>query len=109
MAPWAEGAHVAPSPAKERPRRHRKPHDDNGHGDYAKLIASGGRAAGLAEADIIHAVTSLAGLDGEAVRNVRMLERFALLEVPAAEAARVAGAVDGTEVRGYTLRIEPAR
>ena len=39
---------------------------------------------------------------------MRMLERFALLEVPAAEAARVAGAVDGTEVRGHTLRVEPA-
>jgi ATP-dependent RNA helicase DeaD len=109
VAPWAEGAHVAPSPAKERPRRHRKPHDANGHGDYRKLIASGGRAAGLAEADLIHAVTSKAGLDGEAVRNVRVLERFALLEVPASEAERVAGAVDGAEVRGHTLRIEPAK
>ena len=63
----------------------------------------------MAEADIIHAVTAGTGLDGEAIRNVRMLERFALLEVPAKEAARVAGAVDGTEVRGHTLRLEPAR
>ena len=87
---------------------HRKPHDANGagNGDFTKLIASGGRAAGLAEADLIHAVTSQAGLDGEAVRNVRLLERFALLEVPAAEAERVAGAVDGTAVRGHTLRVE---
>jgi ATP-dependent RNA helicase DeaD len=83
---------VAPVPTKEPPRRHRKPHDANGH-----------------EADLIHAVTSLAGLDGEAVRNVRMLERFALLEVPAADATRVAGAVDGTAVRGHTLRVERAR
>jgi ATP-dependent RNA helicase DeaD len=111
IAPWAEGAHVAPVPTSEPPRRHRKPHDANGarDADYAKLIASGGRAAGLAEADLIHAVTSHAGLDGEAVRNVRVLERFALLEVPAAEAARVAGAVDGTAVRGHTLRVEAAR
>jgi ATP-dependent RNA helicase DeaD len=111
VAPWAEGAHVAPARTKEPPRRHRKPHDANGTRavEYTKLIASGGRAAGLAEADLIHAVTSQAGLDGEAVRNVRLLERFALLEVPTAEAARVAGAVDGTAVRGHTLRIEPAR
>ena len=93
----------------ERPRRHRKPHDAETNGVYTKLIASGGRAAGLAEADIIHAVTAGAGLDGEAIRNVRMLERFALLEVPAEDAERVAGAVDGTDVRGYTLRLEPAR
>jgi ATP-dependent RNA helicase DeaD len=109
IAPWAEGAHVAPSPAVERPRRHRKPRDANGDGNFAKLIASGGRAAGLAEADLIHAVTAQAGLDGEAVRNVRLLERFALLEVPASEADRVAGAVTGTAVRGHTLRVEPAR
>jgi len=115
IAPWTEGAHVAPAPAREEPRRHgRKPHDEpavvvNGDAAFAKLIASGGRAAGLAEADLVHAVTSAAGLDGEAVRNVRVLERFALLEVPAAEAARVAGAVDGTDVRGHTLRLEPAR
>src|SRR5215208_539529 len=114
ISPWAEGAKVKPSPAVERPRRHSKPHDPervatNGDGAYAKLIASGGRAAGLAEADIIHAVAAGAGLDGEATRNVRMLVRFALLEVPAGEAERVAGAVDGTDVRGHTLRLETAR
>jgi ATP-dependent RNA helicase DeaD len=114
ISPWAEGAHVAPAPVHESTRRrHRKPHDGDGARArdvaFAKLIASGGRAAGLVEADIIHAVTAGAGLDGEAVRNVRLLERFALLEVPSADAARVAGAVDGTAVRGYTMRVEPAR
>jgi ATP-dependent RNA helicase DeaD len=112
IAPWAEGAKVGPAPLKESSRRrHRKPHDHVGsaNGGYAKLIASGGRAAGLAEADLIHAVAAEAGLDGEAIRNVRVLERFALLEVPAHEAERVAGAVDGTSVRGHTLRLETAR
>ena len=28
ISPWAEGAHVAPAPIAEPPRRHRKPHDD---------------------------------------------------------------------------------
>src|SRR3954466_110878 len=84
IAPWTEGARVAPAAASEPPRRHRKPHEDvaivNGAG-YRKLIASGGRAAGLSEADLIAAVHG-AGLDGEAIRRVRLLERFALLEVP---------------------------
>jgi ATP-dependent RNA helicase DeaD len=111
VSPWAEGAHVAPAPLHEsaRGRRHRKPHDSAENGRFTKLIANGGRAAGLAEADLIHAVTSHAGLDGEAVRNVRLLERFALFEVPEGDAERVAGAVDGTAVRGHTLRIEAAR
>src|SRR5919202_1489955 len=113
ISPWAEGARVAPARAEEPPRRrHRKPrdpstYDTNGH--FRTLIASGGRAAGLAEGDLVHAVTSRGGLDGEAVRNVRLLERFALLEVPAPEADRVAEAVDGADVRGHVLRVEAAR
>ena len=110
ISPWAEGAHVAPVPLEEaRPRRHRKPHDtDRNGGGYRKLIASGGRAAGLAESDLIAAVAAT-GLDGEAIRNVRLLERFALFEVPAGQAERVADEVDGTPVRGHTLRLELAK
>ncbi len=54
-------------------------------------------------------MTQGAGLDGEAVRDVRLLERFAMLSVPAADAQRVATAVSGTTVRGVELRLEPAR
>jgi len=113
IAPWAEGAHVAPAKLHERrPRRHRKPHDEaapvDGDGSFRKLIASGGRAAGLAESDVIGAVAAT-GLDGEAIRNVQLLERFVLFEVPSGDAARVADSVDGTEVRGHTLRLELAK
>jgi ATP-dependent RNA helicase DeaD len=114
ISPWSEGAHVAPAKVEEiRPRRHRtKPHDVpaavNGDAGYRKLIASGGRAAGLAESDLISAVAAT-GLDGEAIRNVRLLERFMLFEVPADQAEHVAGKVDGTDVRGHTLRLELAR
>src|SRR5215218_4785575 len=56
IAPWIEGAHVAPVQASEpRPRRHRKPTDEavttsdaivtNG-GGYTKLIANAGRHEG---------------------------------------------------------------
>ena len=104
---------MAPSKVEERrPRRHRKPHDVapavNGDGGFAKLIASGGRAAGLAESDLIGAVAAI-GVDGESIRNVRVLERFAIFEVPTDQAARVADSVDGTDVRGHTLRLELAK
>ena len=113
ISPWAEGAHVAPAKLQERrPRRHRKPHDEaaavNGDGSFRKLIASGGRAAGLAESDVIGAVAAT-GLDGEAIRNVRLLDQFVLFELPADQAARVAESVDGTDVRGHTLRLELAK
>ena len=51
-------------------------------GGYTQLIADAGRAEGVEAADLIAAMTA-SGLDGEAIRNVRVLERFALLEIPA--------------------------
>jgi ATP-dependent RNA helicase DeaD len=96
LAPWAAGAHVAPVRAEEpRRKRHRKPHDDGllHDGEFRTLIARSGRADGTTEADVIAAVTKV-GLDGEHVRNVRLLERFALLEVPEAEVERVVSEAD---------------
>jgi len=110
IEPWSAGAHTKPAPVSERPRRHSKPHlSRNGDEPYATLIASGGRTDGLEVADLVHAVTAAAGLDGEAVRDVRVLERFSLLAVPRSEADRVVAAVDGTRVNGATVRLELAR
>ncbi len=110
LAPWVKDAHVAPTPVKPKPRRHSKPHVSvNGEGPARKLIVSGGRAAGLEPSDIIHAITAATGLDGEAVRNVRVLERFAFVEVPEQEVQRVVQLVGGTEVRGHELRLEAAK
>jgi ATP-dependent RNA helicase DeaD len=109
LAPWVKDAHVAPVAVRSRPRRHTKPHDlPQGDGDVRKLIVSGGRAAGLEPSDIIHSITAATGLDGEAVRNVRVLERFSFVEVPEGEAERVVELVSGTEVRGQRLDVEPA-
>jgi ATP-dependent RNA helicase DeaD len=110
VAQWEPGAHVPPPKVVERPRRHTKPHvSRNGHEKYATIIASGGRAAGFEVADLVHAVTEATRLDGEAVRNVKMLERFAILSVPADEVERVVREVGGTRIRGVELRLEPAR
>jgi ATP-dependent RNA helicase DeaD len=109
LAPWVKDAHVAATPVKPPPRRHSKPHVSvNGEGPVSKLIVGGGRAAGLEPSDIIHAITSAAGLDGEAVSNVRVLERFAFVEVPQRDAERVIELAGGTSVRGHPLRLELA-
>jgi ATP-dependent RNA helicase DeaD len=93
-----------------KPRRHSKPHDPlDGNGAARKLIISAGRAAGLEPSDIIHAITAATGLDGESVRNVRLLERFAFVEVPEGDAERVVKLVSGAEVNGQRLRLEAAR
>ena len=110
LAPWVKDAHVAPTPVQAKPRRHSKPHDPlDGDGAARKLIISAGRAAGLEPSDIIHAITAATGLDGEAVRNVRVLERFAFAEVPEREADRVVKLVNGAEVNGQRLRLESAK
>jgi ATP-dependent RNA helicase DeaD len=110
ITPWAAGVHTAPTAVSERPRRHSKPQlSRNGSEPYTKLIISGGRAAGIEVADVVNVLTHAGGLDGEAVRDVRVLERFALASVPEADAGRIVAAVDGTEVRGQPVRAERAR
>ena len=107
IASWQKDAKAKPTPVRERPRRHSKPHiSRDGDEPSAKLMLAGGRAAGLRVADVVGAVTSATGLDGEAVRDVNVLERFTFLSVPADEADRVVAALDGKEVRGRALRAE---
>jgi ATP-dependent RNA helicase DeaD len=106
---WQPGAQAPPTPVRERPRRHSKPRvsrrDDDGT-SYTKLVLGAGRAAGLEPADIVSAVTQATGLDGEAVREVLVLERFSFLSVPAAEADRVVRALAGREVKGREVTLE---
>jgi ATP-dependent RNA helicase DeaD len=110
LAPWVEDARVAPTPVTPKPRRHAKPHEPvDGELPLSKLIISGGRAEGIEPADVIHALTAAGGVDGEAVRNVRVLDRFTLAELPASAAERVIQRAGETEVRGRPLRLELAR
>jgi ATP-dependent RNA helicase DeaD len=107
IAAWEEGAVVAPTPVVERPRRHSKPQITRSSDEpYAKLVLGGGRASGLQVADIVGAVTSVAGLDGEAVRDVLVLDRFSFLSVPVSEADRVLDALEDHSVRGQPLKLE---
>jgi ATP-dependent RNA helicase DeaD len=108
VAKWEQGAEAAPTPVKERPRRHSKPRISRRDEQeaYVKLVLGGGRSSGLKVSDIVNAVTSTAGLDGEAVRDVLVLDRFSFLSVPAGEAERVIDSLDGQEVRGRKLSLE---
>jgi ATP-dependent RNA helicase DeaD len=109
IARWERGAEAPPTPVRERPRRHSKPHvsrRDDGQ-PYQKLVLGGGRDAGLSVAEIVGAVTSAAGLDGEAVRDVIVLDRFSFVSVPAVDAARVVSALRGRRLHGVDLELEP--
>jgi ATP-dependent RNA helicase DeaD len=107
IAPWEKGATAPPTPVQERPRRHSKPRiSRDGSEPHAKLVLAGGRAGGVRVADIVGAVTSATGLDGEAVRDVQVLDRFSFLSVPATEADRVIEALRDRTVRGNPMRLE---
>jgi ATP-dependent RNA helicase DeaD len=108
IAQWQKGVVAEPTPVRERPRRHSKPRVSRRDESepYVKLMLGGGSAAGLRVADIVASVTSSTGLDGEAVRDVMVLERFSFLSVPAAEADRVVEALDGQEVGGRELSLQ---
>src|ERR1700694_279231 len=109
IAPWSPGASTQPAAVTTRPRPHSKPHVRHPADEpRARLVASGGRAAGIEVADLVAAITRATALDGEAVSDVTMLERFALLSVPAGDAERVIERVSGVEVAGQTLALERA-
>jgi ATP-dependent RNA helicase DeaD len=110
LSPWVKNAHVAPIPVTPKPKRHSKPHEPpDGELRLSGLIVAGGRADGFEPSDIIHAITTAAGVDGEAVRNVRVLDRFVLLDVPEGDAERVVEQASGFDVRGKPLSLELAR
>jgi ATP-dependent RNA helicase DeaD len=108
-APEAEAGEAAPR-RRSRPRRHTKPQLSRPADEpYVRLLAAVGTASGVEVADLVQAVTQATGLDGEAVRDVKVLTQFALLSVPESEATRVVSDLDGVEVRGAQLRVALAR
>ena len=113
-APRTAAAEERPAPPREeeRPQPRRPRHTKPRRGEpvaTAKLILGAGRAHGFEPADVVGAVVDHSHLDGEEVRNVRVLERFSFVEVPADRAPEVVEKVTGNEVRGVTLRLEVAK
>jgi ATP-dependent RNA helicase DeaD len=109
--PWStEVVAVEPNGDRETRRpRHTKPRKAAADGEVVKLIVSGGRAQGLEPADVIGAIVDNSHLEGEDIRNVRVLERFSFVEVPAARSREVIDKVSGSAVRGNKLRLEVAK
>jgi ATP-dependent RNA helicase DeaD len=96
-------------PEREARRpRHTKPHPRDGV-PYSKLILGAGRENGIEPADVVSAVVDHTHLENDDVRNVKVLERFAFVDVPADRAEQVAEAVSGNRVRGVDLRMEVAK
>ncbi len=110
LTEWSAGATTAAAPVAEKPRRHTKPQISRSRDEpYVRLLAGVGSKAGVEVADIVHAVTAASGLDGEAVRDVTVLQRFTFLSVPRSDVERIVETVSGQDVKGAQLSLEPAR
>jgi ATP-dependent RNA helicase DeaD len=97
-----------PRERETRRPRHTKPHQREGI-PYSKLVVGSGKQQGLEPADIVRAVVDHTHLENDDVRNVRVLERFSFVEVPAGRASGVAESVSGQRVKGVELRLEVAK
>jgi len=103
------------SPRERKPRerearrpRHTKPRREPA-GPRTKLMIGAGLKQGLEPADVIGAIVDHSHLEGEDITNVRLLDRFSFVEVPAARAEEVASTVTGKTVRGVPLKLEVAK
>jgi ATP-dependent RNA helicase DeaD len=109
IAAWSPDGGPSPAPQrKRRPRRHTKPRQRT-EGPRVKLIMKAGLKHGLEPADVIGAIVDHTHLEGEDISNVRLLERFSFVEVPASRADEVASTVSGKTVRGVPLKLEVAK
>jgi ATP-dependent RNA helicase DeaD len=114
IGPWS-------ADAGEKPKRERKPRERETRrprhtkprrkpdGARAKLIVKAGLKQGLEPADVIGAIVDHSHLEGEDISNVRLLDRFSFVEVPASRAEEVASTVSGKTVRGVPLKLEVAK
>ena len=114
---WVPGGNGKPDrkPRERKPReretrrpRHTKPHSRDGV-PYVKLVVGAGRQQGIEPADVVRAVVDNTHLENDDVRNVRVLERFSFVEVPAERAEQVVQSVSGKRARGVELRLEVAK
>ncbi len=97
-ASTVDDARVEASEARRsKPRRGRKPQINRDADEPGtRIVLTPGASSGVEVRDLVAAITEASGLDGEAVRDVLVLERFALATVPA---ANVADAVDAINER----------
>lgn len=79
--------------------------------EMARIWAGAGKRDGATPADFVAALTKEIGLDRTRIGRIELRESFALIEVPAAEADRIARALEGVSIRRrrITARVDRDR
>jgi ATP-dependent RNA helicase DeaD len=74
----------------------------------ARLFITVGRQEGLRPGDLVGAIANEAGISGQAIGAIDILDHCAFVEVPAEAADRVVRALTRTRLRGRKVRVEKA-
>ena len=75
----------------------------------ARLFLQIGRVDGIRPGDIVGAIANEAGLSGQAIGTIDIMDRSTFVEVPEADAARVMEALARTKLRGKRIFVDIAR
>ncbi|HSJ26461.1 MAG TPA: DEAD/DEAH box helicase [Longimicrobiales bacterium] len=73
---------------------------------FARLFVSIGTRDNVRPADIVGAITGEAGIKGDQVGRVDIRDTFSVVEVAASAAEKVIRALNGTTMRGRSLRVD---
>jgi ATP-dependent RNA helicase DeaD len=110
IGPWSPDGKPSRAPREREVRRprHTKPRKAR-EGGRTKLVVGAGLKQGLEPGDVVGAIVDHSHLEGEDIVNVRLLDRFSFVEVPAERAEEVVATVSGKTVRGVPLKLEVAK
>jgi ATP-dependent RNA helicase DeaD len=78
-------------------------------GDMAGLYVGVGRSSGVRPGDLVGAIANETSLNGSDIGNIRIAERFAIVEVPARAADEVIEALSRTTIRGRRAQVRRDR
>ncbi|HSL72529.1 MAG TPA: DbpA RNA binding domain-containing protein, partial [Longimicrobiales bacterium] len=73
---------------------------------FVKLFVSVGQRDGIAPREIVGAITGEAGVKGDQIGRVDIRDTFSIVEVAADAAERVIRALNGTSLRGRSVRVD---
>jgi ATP-dependent RNA helicase DeaD len=110
--PPAKGARAAQRPLKAaRGRGPAEAPDERGDADrdMTRLFVGAGRRAGIRPGDLVGAITGEAELPSRSIGAIEINDGFSLVEVPAALADQVIGALKATTLRGQKVTVRRER
>lgn len=88
-------------------RRERSPRGSNAN--MTRLFVGAGRTAGVRPKDLVGAIANQSEVRGNQIGDIRIMDKFSLVEVPSASANQVISALKNTTIRGKKANVRRER